>query len=97
MATKKPLLCRVFGNKEYLSCYLQCSADEMSNGNGFTQHIAIVILPMLTGNENQLRLLFHHILENAFIHGTKENHLEINVEAFIVKENIFNSLEGRYL
>jgi len=61
-----------------------------------TVQLKIAPLPVVTGNEKQLHLLFYHILKNAFDHGTIENNLVLSVKAVIVKENLFNSLHNKY-
>ena len=53
-------------------------------------------LPYIIGSKQQLHLLFHHLLKNAFVHGTKKNILSLRIESVIVKENLFNSLQSRY-
>jgi signal transduction histidine kinase len=53
-------------------------------------------LPTIKANKNQLQWMFHHLLKNAFDHGVTNNSLELNIQAVIVKENVFNSLEHKY-
>jgi sigma-B regulation protein RsbU (phosphoserine phosphatase) len=54
------------------------------------------ILPNVTGNKNQLNWMFHHILKNAFEHGTVDNTLSLSLHAITLKENLFSSLEDKY-
>lgn len=60
-------------------------------------HVEITGLPSIKGSKNQLQLLFHHLLKNAFVHGTTENKLFLDIKAVIVKENLFNSLPNSYI
>ncbi len=53
-------------------------------------------LPVITGDKKQLNMMFHHLLKNAFEHGTIDNSLILLINAVTVKENIFNSIEDKY-
>ncbi|MDB5190592.1 MAG: rcsC5, partial [Segetibacter sp.] len=51
----------------------------------------------IIGSRMQLRLLFHHLLKNAFVHGTINNNLFLTINLVIVKDNLFNSLHNKYV
>ncbi|MDQ6815153.1 MAG: PAS domain-containing sensor histidine kinase [Bacteroidota bacterium] len=66
---------------------------------GFQQveaQICISPLPIVFGNKEQLKLLVRHLIENAFVHGTVNSHLELDISGVIVKENLFNFLHDKY-
>jgi phosphoserine phosphatase RsbU/P len=53
-------------------------------------------LPVISGYKNQLNWMFHHLLKNAFEHGSKNNALTLTIHSVIIKENVFNSIEHKY-
>lgn len=59
--------------------------------------ITVTKIPPFAANENQLHILFHHLLDNAFLHAAADNKLTLNIDAVIVKENIFQELDGKYM
>ncbi len=59
-------------------------------------HLEMSPLPNIAGSTSQLHLMFHHILKNAFEHGTSDNSLTLSITGVIVKENLFNSLQNKY-
>lgn len=58
--------------------------------------IAIGSLPVIKGNKRQLRLLFHHLIKNAFVHGTTNGRLSLDINGVIIKENSFFALQDKY-
>jgi phosphoserine phosphatase RsbU/P len=59
-------------------------------------HVSCDELPTITGDPKQLTQMIHHLLRNAFDHGTIDNHLSLQIQAVVVKENGFSSMEDRY-
>jgi sigma-B regulation protein RsbU (phosphoserine phosphatase) len=57
----------------------------------------ITRLPSIKGSRKQLHLLFQHLLKNAFVHGSTDNNLFLNINSVTVKENLFNSLVSKYV
>jgi phosphoserine phosphatase RsbU/P len=53
-------------------------------------------LPVIVGYKNQLNWMFHHLIKNAFEHGTTNNKLALKIQSVLVKENVFVSLEHKY-
>jgi sigma-B regulation protein RsbU (phosphoserine phosphatase) len=53
-------------------------------------------LPTIAGDPKQLTQMIHHLLKNAFDHGTVGNHLYLRIQAVVVKENVFSSIESKY-
>lgn len=53
-------------------------------------------LPSVQADKYLLGWLFHHVLKNAFDHGTTGGQLRLHIQGIIVKDNLFNSLDERY-
>jgi sigma-B regulation protein RsbU (phosphoserine phosphatase) len=53
-------------------------------------------LPVIIGSVGELRLMFYHLLENSFIHGTAENNLDLRIDAVIIKDNLFSSSHDKF-
>jgi phosphoserine phosphatase RsbU/P len=53
-------------------------------------------LPVIMGIDAQLHTFFNQLLKNAFQFGSRESSLQLHIQAVIVKDNIFNSIQDKY-
>lgn len=63
---------------------------------GIRVHADFAELPLISGYHKQLHLLFHHLLNNAFVYAAIDNNLYLTIRSVIVKGNLFNSLNHKF-
>lgn len=79
-----------------LECLRKADQRVRKENAGVQWTLDVSSLPDVFGHQNQLTLLFFHLLENAVRYRKEDEPLRVKVDADVIQENRFYALDDKY-